>query len=138
MRRIPLLPAVLLVGGLAACASGPEEGSYALVQLNDAALPYDHELGCCIYLSGTFDLHSEQYRVSITFQNKQSLAESTLHERGEYSYPGPRLTFAPTAADFPFSLFDGSLTGDTLRVRFGGDGPGAMDQFRAVFVRRAE
>lgn len=117
------------------CSSAPEEGQYTLVQLNAAPLPYDHELGCCIYLSGSFTLSDESYAVAISFRDKQTSEETTLHEQGDYSYPGPRLTFAPKAADFPFSLYDGMLEADTLRVRFGGDGPGAMDQFRAVFVR---
>jgi hypothetical protein len=133
--RRPATLTLVIALWLVACASGPEEGDYALVRLNDAPLPYDHELGCCVYLSGSFVLSGEEYTAAIRFRNKNTSVETTFHERGDYDYAGPRLSFAPTAADFPFSLYNGMLTDDTLRLQFGGDGPGAADQFRAVFVR---
>jgi hypothetical protein len=127
---------------LAACgndASGPSavDGVYTLRRLNDEALPYDHEgLGCCTYLSGTLDLEAGSYAAALTARNRNTGLVFTATEWGTYTRRASSLTFAPDSVDVtPLILDAGTVSGDTLRVAFGGEGPGSPDQFQAVYVR---
>jgi len=127
---------------LAACgndASGPSavEGVYTLRRLNDEPLPYDYEgLGCCTYLSGTLDLEAGSYAAGLTTRNRNTGPVFTATEWGTYTRRASSLTFAPDSVDLtPLILDVGTVSGDTLRVAFGGEGPGSPDQFHAVYVR---
>jgi len=134
--------ATLVACGLAACgndASGPSavEGVYALHRLNDEPLPHDHEgLGCCTYLSGTLELEAGSYAAALTERNRNTGLVFTATEWGTYTLRASSLTFAPDSIDVtPLILDAGTVSADTLRVAFGGEGPGSPDQFHAVFVR---
>jgi hypothetical protein len=120
-------------------ASGPSaiEGVYTLRRLNDEPLPYDHEgLGCCTYLGGTLDLEAGSYAAALTARTRNTSLVFTAMEWGTYTLQASSLTFAPDSADVSPLLLDvGTVSGDTLRVAFGGEGPGSADQFHAVFVR---
>ena len=125
---------------LAGCGGSPTgpssvEGSYRLVELNGQGLPYDHLIGCCIYSAGSLALQSERYEASITFENKNHHGVSTAAEQGSYSLSGTSIKFVRTAGDFPLSLHNAHVEGSSIRVMLGGNGPGAADQFRAVFSR---
>jgi hypothetical protein len=127
---------------LTACgndASGPSasEGVYTLHRLNDEPLPYDHEgLGCCTYLGGTLDLEAGSYAAALTARNRNTGLVFTAMEWGTYTQRATSLTFAPDSVDVtPLILDAGTASGDTLRVAFGGEGPGSPDQFHAVYVR---
>ena len=133
---------ILAVCTLAACgndASGPGavEGVYALRRLNDEPLRYDHEgLGCCTYLSGTLDLEAGSYAAALTARNRNTGLVFTATEWGTYTRRASSLTFAPDSVDVtPLILDVGTVSGDTLRVAFGGEGPGSADQFHAVYLR---
>jgi hypothetical protein len=142
---------VLVACGLAACAlaatafaacgddaSGPSaiEGIYTLHRLNDEPLPYDHGgLGCCTYLGGTLDLEAGSYAAALTVRNRNTDLVFTATEWGTYERQAFSLTFAPDSVDItPLILDAGTVSGDTLRVAFGGEGPGSPDQFHAVYV----
>jgi len=99
------------------------------------SLPYDHVIGCCIYSAGSLALHSGRYEASITVQNKNNQAVFTVAEQGSYSLGGTSIEFVRTSGDFPLSLYDAHLEGSSIRLMLGGDGPGAADQFRALFSR---
>jgi hypothetical protein len=127
---------------LVACgndASSPSaaEGFYTLRRLNDEPLPYDHEgLGCCTYLSGTLDLDAGSYAAALTARNRNTGQVFTATEWGTYTRQASSLTFAPDSVDItPLILDVGTVSGDTLRVAFGGEGPGSADQFHAVYLR---
>ena len=129
--------------GLLACggeSAGPsaDDGSYTLRQLNDSLLPYDHEgLGCCTYLEGRMELGGGRYEVAVTFRNRNNGLVATIMEWGR-SEPqeSSRLAFRPDSfVVTPFLLDTATLTADTLRVAWGGEGPGSPDQFQALFVR---
>jgi hypothetical protein len=137
-----LAACALAACALAACgddASGPSpvEGVYALIRLNDEPLPYDHGgLGCCTYLGGTLDLEEGAYVAALTARNRNTSLVFTATEWGTYTRQASSLTFAPDSVDVtPLILDAGTVSGDTLRVAFGGEGPGSADQFHAVFVR---
>ncbi len=137
-----LAASILAACALAACAndaSGPSaiEGVYTLRRLNDEPLPYDHEgLGCCTYLGGTLDLEAGSYAAALTARNRNTGLVFTATEWGTYTLRGSSLTFAPDSVDVtPWILDAGTVSADTLRVAFGGEGPGSPDQFHAVFVR---
>jgi len=74
-------------------------------------------------------------RRSITFQNKNNQAVFTVAEQGSYSLGGTSIEFVRSSGDFPLSLFDARLEGSSIRLMLGQDGPGAADQFRALFNR---
>ena len=133
--------ASLALGCLLGCgggSTGPStvEGTYRLVELNGQVLPYDHVIGCCIYTDGSLLLRSEGYEASITFRNKNTQSVFTVGERGTYSVSGESIAFGPISGDnLPLSLYGGQVDGRSIRVMLGGDGPGAADQFRALFTR---
>lgn len=144
MARFAFLLLVLAASALTACGddpSGPNpvEGSYTLHQLNDEPLPYDHGgLGCCTYLSGTLDLEAGSYVATLTARNRNTALVFTATEWGTYQRQTSSLAFALDSVDItPLGLDAGTISGDTLRVAFGGEGPGSPDQFHAVFVREA-
>ena len=127
---------------LAACGSdvlspGAIEGVYALRHLNGEPLPYDHEgLGCCTYLTGTLDLERGRYAVALRARNRNTGLVFTAREWGRYTSRASSLTFAPDSADVAPLLLDVATgSADTLRVAFGGEGPGSPDQFQALYVR---
>jgi hypothetical protein len=130
------------VCGLGACgddASGPStvEGVYTLRRLNEEPLPYDDEgLGCCIYLAGTLDLEGGSYAAALTARNRNTGLVFTAMEWGTYTLGASSLAFAwDSVAVAPLLLDAGTVSADTLRVTFGGEGPGSPDQFRALYVR---
>jgi len=119
--------------------AGPEaiEGVYALRRLNGAPLPYDHEgLGCCTYLDGTLRLEGGGYAVSLTARNRNTSLVFTAMEWGKYAHEVSSLTFAPDSfVVAPLGLDVGTVSTDSVRVAFGGEGPGSPDQFQGLFVR---
>jgi hypothetical protein len=119
--------------------AGPKlpAGRYDLRQLNGSPLPYDHEgLGCCIYLEGFLQLGGEAYRISLTARNRNNGLVFSLMEWGRHSVELPRLTFDPDSfAVQGFLLDTATVLPDSIRVAFGGEGPGSPDQFQALFVR---
>jgi hypothetical protein len=130
----------LLLAAAAGCGSstgGSGEVTYDLRLLNGAALPYDHEgLGCCTYLSGTLSLEAGDYAMALTARNRNTSEVFTATEWGTYQQQGTALSFAfDSFAVAPIGLDAGTLSSDTLRVRFGGEGPGSPDQFQGLFVR---
>jgi hypothetical protein len=136
-----LLASLVALVILAACGGepsdpGPLAASYTLRQLNDSLLPYDHEgLGCCTYLSGDLELDGGAYTMGLMAHNRNTGVIFTAREWGTYVRAGSRVTFARDSFQIvPFLLDVATLSGDTLRVAFGGEGPGSPDQFRAVFV----
>ena len=141
MLRGSALTCVLLA--LLACTddtAGPSagDGVYALRQLNGSPLPYDHEgLGCCIYLSGRMELDAGRYEVALTFENRNNGLVATAMEWGAYQRSeAARLSFARDSfVVAPLLLDDATVSADTVRVAFGGEGPGSPDQFQALYVR---
>jgi hypothetical protein len=129
-----------LVAGLA-CGDdggpGSVEGNYALQTLNGEPLPYDNDgLGCCWYLSGALALDAGQYTISITARNFGDTDPFTVTEWGAYVSSAAALTFAPDSFDLVALLLSpAAVTGDTVALGLGGEGPGAPDQFQARFVR---
>lgn len=134
--------ALLLLTVLPACgdAGGPDgfEGTYQLVSLDLLPLPYDHALGCCIYTSGSMTLGASSYTVAITFQNKNNGMVAMVNENGTYSVNAANaaaLVFQRTGGTFTAHLFNALVSGRTISVQLGGNGPGAADQFAAAFRR---
>ena len=132
---------VLVLAALAGCGDepstpGPLAANYTLRQLNDSTLPYDHEgLGCCTYLSGGLDLDGSAYAVQLMAQNRNTGEIFTAREWGTYVRSGPTVSFTRDSFEIaPFLLDAATVSGDTLRVAFGGEGPGSPDQFAALFV----
>ncbi|MBA3497219.1 MAG: hypothetical protein M3Q93_07500 [Gemmatimonadota bacterium] len=128
--------------GLVACGGGDTagpgvvEGSYTLRQLNDAALPYDHDgQGCCTYLAGTLLLDAAGYEFSLQSRNRNTALVFTATEWGKYAPQGSTVAFtADSFAEAPLGLDLGTVSGDSVRVLFGGEGPGSPDQFSGLFV----
>jgi hypothetical protein len=127
---------------IAACGadiSGPTtvDGLYALQDLNNQPLPYDHGgLGCCTYLSGSLELSGSGYEISITARNRNTGLVFSAVEWGKYVRQASSLTFARDSfVVAPFLLDVGTISAATIRVAFGGEGPGSSDQFQAGFVR---
>lgn len=125
-----------------ACGSDPFAptdfaGSYELRQMNGSALPFDHSgLGCCTYLSGGLELQSAHYAISITARNRNSGTVFTATEWGTYVVDTEKLVFEPDSVLVaPFLLDTAMVSGDTIRVSFGGEGPGSPDQFDALLVK---
>lgn len=134
---------LLLFLALSSCSDGPASpgsiaGNYTLRQLNGALLPYDHEgLGCCTYLAGELRLSGPEYEASITARNRNTQVIFTAVEWGSVlRVPDGRIAFARDSfAVSPLGLDTARVAGDTIRVGFGGEGPGSPDQFQALFVR---
>ncbi len=128
---------------LAACGADPfapqsAQGVYELRTMNDESMPYDHAgLGCCTYLSGAFELGNRaRYTMTITARNRNTRLVFTAAEWGAYEVRNSVLTTTADSFDVaPFLLDVGSISRDSIRVAFGGEGPGSADQFRALFVR---
>jgi hypothetical protein len=128
--------AVILLALLAACGDqGPGATVYQLRQLNDAPVPYVDTLGCCIYQGANLRLDNGDYDARLWFQNRLNGLSDTAIEVGNYRVSADSLFFTPTTATVPLSLYGATRSGDTLRLKLGGNGPGAVDQFSAVFVR---
>lgn len=139
-RRILVACALAALTACGEDVAGPEtiDGRYTLRQLNGVPLPYDHEgLGCCTYLNGTMDLDGGGYEVSLTARNRNNGLVFTVMEWGTYARPASsRITFARDSFAIQPFLFDVAMVSDdSLRVAFGGEGPGSPDQFQALFVR---
>jgi hypothetical protein len=111
------------------------EGAFGLTALNAQPLPYDDSLGCCVYLAGRMSFARDRFEIVITSRTKfnQQIADAT--GAGIFNQHGSALTFQQDAGDVPFLLADGQISADTIRVALGGEGPGAPDQFHAIFVR---
>lgn len=124
-----------LLIGLCACGDGATapQGTYHLIALKEQPLPYDDPLGCCVYTGGTLVLEAGNYEIAITFRNKNSSIVSTFREQGSYHLTGTDVEFQPTGGDAPMHLYNARLEGDVIRLAMGGDGPGAADQYSAVF-----
>ncbi len=116
-------------------SSGPVEGTYELASLNGQPLPYDHALGCCVYLAGRMILTADAFQLTVTSRNKNNQLVSDVSGTGTYTVSGTAVTFQQTKGDLAFHLYDARVSGGTMTLALGGDGPGAADQFRAVFVR---
>lgn len=136
-----LLLAITAFTTLAGCADGagpsPSDGAYPLARLNDQPMPYDHEgLGCCTYLEGGLELANGRYAISLTARNRGTSEVFAVKEWGQAMARGPSLTFKPDSFQvIGFQLDVATVTGDSIRVAFGGEGPGSPDQFQALFVR---
>jgi hypothetical protein len=133
----------VVLAALAACGDdvsspGAIEGVYELRRLNQEPLPYDHEgLGCCTYLDGRLDLDGGGYAASLTARNRDTGLVFTAMEWGTYTRQASSLSFElDSIAVAPLLLDAGTISADTLRVTFGGEGPGSPDQFQAVYVRQ--
>lgn len=126
---------------LASCGNdvpGPSalEGVYTLHHLNGAPLPYDHAgLGCCTYLEGKLELGGGRYAAALTARNRNTSQVFTAVEWGIVVHRESSLTFSPeSVAVTPLLLDAGTVSADSLRVTFGGEGPGSADQFQALYV----
>ena len=137
-REVVALSLLAVVAACGSNTSGPSaiEGRYTLLELNETPLPYDHEgLGCCTYLSGTLELDAGRYAAALTARNRNTTQVFTALEWGSYVRRGAAVTFSPESVSVAGLLFDaGTLSGDTLRVLFGGEGHGSPDQFRALYL----
>lgn len=130
------LSLLLAVAAWLACSeSAPEDGFYRLRELNHTAVPYDDTLGCCIYSGGYLRLGGTDYEMRIYFQNKQNFLSDTAFELGSYRSNGDSLAFTPRSANYPLRLYGAVRDADTISLRLGGNGPGAPDQFHALFRR---
>jgi hypothetical protein len=125
-----------------ACGGGPSDpttpaNDYTLRQINDSALPYDHEgLGCCTYLSGDLSFDGSDYAMSVTALTRNTGETFTAREWGTWIGSGSSITFTRDSFQvIGFALDVARLSGDTLRVNFGDEGPGSPGQFRGLFVR---
>jgi len=140
LRGLTLSSALL---GLLACGDdpagpSPDDGVYSLRQLNGSPLPYDHEgLGCCIYLSGSMELDRGRYEAGITFENRNNGQVATIMEWGTYTRPSAsQLGFTRDSfVVVPLLMDVATVSVDTIRVAWGGEGPGSPDQFQALLVR---
>lgn len=131
--RLHLLFAVIVL--MACSAPSPVEGTYRLERLNDQPLPYADTLGCCTYSSGFLRLDDGTYEVRQFYLSPPDLTTLEAFEVGRYTVSGNRLQFLPTTGSAAFNLFGAAVQTDTIRLLLGGDGPGAADQFRAMFWR---
>lgn len=131
--------ALLVAAGFVAACSDPMApslpGTYTLSTLKGEPVPYDDPAGCCIYLSGRLDLTDTNYAISITFVGKISQQLGVVSETGTYDRAGAALLFTRSAGDIEFNLYDARFTDGGITLFWGGDGPGAADQFHAVFAR---
>ncbi|MDZ4863933.1 MAG: hypothetical protein SGJ01_10855 [Gemmatimonadota bacterium] len=127
---------VALLALLAACGDqGPGATVYQLRQLNNASVPYVDTLGCCIYQGASLRLDNGDYDARLWFQNRLNGLSDTVVELGNYRVSADSLCFTPTTASLPLSLYGATRSGDTIRLKLGGNGPGAIDQFSALLVR---
>lgn len=133
--------AVAMMALAFACSDvdGPStvDGEYMLSQLNGATLPYDHEgLGCCMYLDGRLELGDSHYTAWITAQNRNTSLVFTASEQGTFEQDGNTITFTRVSFhEQPLLLSSGTIRQGVITLWLGGEGPGAPDQFEAVFVR---
>ena len=99
-------------------------------------LPYDHEgLGCCTYLSGDLSFDGAKYTMSVTARNRNTGEIFTPREWGSWIGRGSSITFTRDSFFIiGFALDVATVSGDTLRVKFGDEGPGSPGQFRALFI----
>lgn len=135
MRSFLLIAALLAAACSDPVTAGSVQGTYDLASLNGQPLPYDPGLGCCIYLSGRLILTEDVFEISITSRNKNNQIVSAVTGSGTFAVAGTALTFQQSKGDIAFSLHNARVSGSTITLAFGGDGPGAADQFRAVLVR---
>ncbi len=119
-----------------ACSSTApaEAGVYRLRRRRDTTLPYVDTLGCCTYRA-LLRLDGEDYEARIFFLNPPNTTTLEAFELGRYHRRGDSLDFVPASGNFPLSLYRAHLQADTIRLSLGGDGPGAADQYPAVFWR---
>ena len=134
------LGVLVVVAGLSCSdAADPDsiEGTYGLSTLNGEPLPYDNDgFGCCWYLAGTLTLVDGEYTIGITARNVGGTDPFTVTEWGAYASSDAMLTFAPDSFDLVALLLSpATISGDTVALGLGGEGPGAPDQFQARFVR---
>jgi len=141
--RVPaclLYARILVVAALAtACSESTAvptvEGTFGLTALNGQPLPYDDSLGCCVYLAGRMSFARDRFDILITSRTKFNQQIADVTGAGIFKQHASALTFQQDVGDAPFLLFDGHVSADTIRVALGGEGPGAPDQFHAIFVR---
>jgi hypothetical protein len=136
MRHLILIPGIAASVVSCAATTGPAdiEGVYQLVELNGESLPYDDQpYGCCIYTDGSLTIEPDRYEISVGFRNKNNGMVGTSTEFGTYSVNGRFMTFDWGGGDFHHHLYDAQIDGATITLYLGGDGPGAADQFRAMF-----
>jgi hypothetical protein len=138
----PTILLALLVASISACGGDPSDpttpaNDYTLRQINDSTLPYDHEgLGCCTYLGGDLSFEGPNYAMSITALTRNIGETFTAREWGRWVGSGSSISFTRDSFFIiGFSLDVAHLSGDTLRVNFGDEGPGSPGQFRGLFVR---
>jgi hypothetical protein len=87
-------------------------------------------------LEGKLELDGGRYAAAITARNRNTSQVFTAMEWGTVVHRESSLTFSPeSVAVTPLLLDAGTVSGDTLRVAFGGEGPGSADQFQALYVR---
>ncbi len=134
-RHLPVGLLALAAGIACGSSTGPQEGTYQLQSLRGTALPYVDTLGCCTYTGGRLELDGQEYDLRLYFQNNTNALVDTAFERGTYAADGDSLAFTPLQANYPLSLYGAVRQRDTIRLALGGDGPGAPDQFPAMFVR---
>jgi hypothetical protein len=73
--------------------------------------------------------------MQLTAQNRNTGVIFTAREWGTYVRSGPTVSFTRDSFEIaPFLLDVATLSGNALRVSFGGEGPGSPDQFAALFV----
>jgi hypothetical protein len=138
----PTILFALLAAAMTACGGGPSDpttpaNDYTLRQINDSTLPYDHEgLGCCTYLGGELSFDGPNYAMSVTAFNRNTGETFTPREWGKWVGSGSSISFTRDSFFIiGFSLDVAHLSGDTLRVNFGDEGPGSPGQFHGLFVR---
>ncbi len=87
-------------------------------------------------MSGSLTLLGGNYTVSLTEQDNASTMITIINEQGSYSINGSAVAFQRSGGGtFNFFLFNGLLSGRTLRLQLGGSSPGATDQLAAAFRR---
>lgn len=140
MHRVSHWFAASVLVALTACgdATGPvPQGTYVLAQLNGASLPYNHEVGCCIYLGGQIDLTVDHYAASIVARNRSTNTVFTVGEEGSYTQQGAVITFVMEHfTGQPLLMSTATVNGNVMRLAFGGEGPGSPDQFAARFEKQ--
>jgi hypothetical protein len=131
------LSVLLVLSFVTACGDGivAPQGTYRLVLLNEQGLPYDDTLGCCIYLAGSLDMQAPLYEVAITLRNKNNGLEATVSEQGSFVVDGAAIDFQRTDGDVAMHLYGAMIDGSSISLALGGNGPGAADQFSAVFQK---
>ena len=140
LRNSPPAIVAMLVAFACSDVGGPSpevDGAYALSNLNGFTLPYDHEgLGCCTYLDGGLALDDFHYTAWLTARNRNTGLVFTVSEQGTFDLTGSTITFTRVSFQVqPLLLSSATVSGNLITLLFGGEGPGAPDQFVGVFVR---